>query len=289
MIKKKSRTTKAMRVPLYQSLIGKTIDPSRLELGWSIDEGTDGCSIAGSVIRHEKLSSQELLEHGIFDIGGSGMPVVIHATVAADKNNKITSIDIEAYASNGPAYGRPMYVGVTNSDEEQVADEVARFLTEPQFKGGKLREDKDWIEDALGRFNEMSQDMFMIGKELPRYYGKFVSFADALKNGWVVNEAKRKCFGYFKLITDCNGMSFWLGILISTNEDHSIANVKCVLSEDGPPTMEQAEEFYEHEFVEGFNYARLTRALDGVIAGCRNTHNVADIEDLEDEKEINET
>lgn len=261
----KSRASKERKKSLYQFLFGQTIDPSRLGLGWSLDEQPDGYSIVGTVIRPEKLRGQELLEHGVFDIGSSGMPVVLHATVAADKEYKITSIEINAYASNGPAYGGPIYLDVTDGDEKEVAVEVARFLAEPQFEGGKLVEDKKWLEEAIARFNEMSQNIFMMGKELPRYYGKSLSIADARKNGWIVNNAEDKCFGHFELITDCEGMSFWLGILIETDEDQKVANLKCVLCEDGPPTMEQAEEFVEHEMVEGFNYARLTRVLGAVI------------------------
>lgn len=262
---KKSRPSKTRNESLYQFLIGQTIDPSRIELGWSFDEQFDGYSIVGTVMRRERLSGQKLLEYGVFDIGSSGMPVVLRTTVSIDKEHKITSIDINAYASNGPAYGRPIYVDVTDSDENEVATVVARFLTEPQLKGGKLVEDKKWLEDAMARFHEMSQDIFMMGKELPRYYGKPVSFANALNNGWIVDVDEKKCFGHFELITDCEGMSFWLGVLIETDDEQEVSNLKCVLSEDGPPTMEQAEEFFEHEMVEGFNYARLTRFLDVVI------------------------
>jgi hypothetical protein len=262
---KKSQPSKARKESLYQSLIGQIIDPSRIEIGWSFDEQFDGYSIVGTVIRRERLRGQQLLEYGVFDIGSSGMPVVLRTTVSTDKEHKITSIDIDAYASNGPAYGRPIYVAVTDSDENEVAAEVARFLAEPQLESGKIVEDKKWLEEAIARFHEMSQDIFMMGKELPRYYGKPVSFAKARKNGWIVDVIERKCFGHFELITDCEGMSFWLGVLIETDDEQEVSNLKCVLSEDGPPTMEQAEEFFEHEMVEGFNFARLTRVLDAVI------------------------
>ena len=247
-----------------ESLIGQTVDPSRLALGWSIEEQPDGHAISGHVARRERLSGGELLKYGVMDFG-PGLEVMLHATVETDKGYRITSIDVEAQGVSGGFVPPPIDVRVKKADKELVAAEVGRFLAKPRLKGGKLVEDAKWLEETVGRFDELSQDIFLLGNELPKYHGRHVSVAAARRNGWIVDEAGRTCCGHFELITDCKMMTFWMGVQIQADDGWKATGLKCVLNEEGPPTPEDIEEFFEHELIEGFNHARLTRILDAVM------------------------
>jgi hypothetical protein len=167
---------KKIKNSAIDELIGQNIDPHRIEIGWNCEKEDDGYGFIGTLERNEGMNSKELLKRGVFQIGGGGvMPVILHVTISTDSAYKINSINIEAYASNGPAYGKPIYVDVTDKDENLVAKEVGRLLVVPKFADGKLVEDKKWIEQLLPQFEEMSSAPFFLKQEMPKYHPESVT------------------------------------------------------------------------------------------------------------------
>ena len=245
--------------PIFKSVIGKVIDPSKLSIDWSIDESSRGYRIDGRLTRRTPVSRKELLEKGVFLMDASELPATINVEVLTDEDYKITSVELDIYVSAGMGFGKPMSVEVTDSDREDVVAEIENFLVESK-SNGRLVEDKEWLESTTPTFD----NIFFMKEELPRYDGRTVSYQDAVKNGWIVDDSKTQFFGYIELITNLN-MPFWMGIIIRTDEKGIVSKVKCVLSENGPLTMKQAQYGSMHELVDEFNYARLTKILDAVI------------------------
>lgn len=246
-------------------LIGQNIDPDRIEIGWNCKENDEGYGFVGSLLRNKEMNSKELLEHGVFQVGGGGgMPVILHVTIGTDSAYNITSIDIDAYASNGPAYGKPIYVDVTDADEKLVAKEIGRFLVFPIFADGKLVEDKKWLEQVLPHFEEMSSSTLWLKQELPKYHGIVVSLEKARDNGWIISQNGTCCSGHFELITDLDEYSFWMGLYIKTDKNHKVKSLKCILNENKPPSGNLIRSRAAHDMVEGFNFARITRFIDTI-------------------------
>ena len=267
MAKKKARpettdcaqTHESQTDPLFKPVIGQVIDPSKLGGDWSIEESSKGYSIDGRLTRRTPVSRGDLLELGVFLMDASALPANICIAVETDKDYKIISVELTIYICAGIGFGKPMSVEVTDSDKEDVVKEIESFLVDSK-PSGRLVEDKEWLESTTPRF----QEVFFMSKESPRYVGKTISYQDALANGWIVDKAKTQFFGFIELITDLN-MPFWLGILVKADKKGTVSKVKCVLSDNGPLTMKQAQYGLIHELVDEFNYARLTRILDAVI------------------------
>jgi hypothetical protein len=261
----KIHSTRKANKSAVANLIGQVIDPARIEVGWNCEEEGDGYEFIGTVDCNQRLNSKDLLKHGVFQIGGrDDIPVILHATVRTDSIYRISSIEIDAYASNGPQYGKPIYVEVTTEVEALVVKEIGRFLAVPILADGKIFEDKPWLEQLIPQFEEMSSCGFQMKEELPKYHGKTVDFEKARENGWIISQNETCCSGHFQLITDCEGYSFWLGLYVKTDKHQKIKSLKCVLNENKPPPENLIRSRAAHDMVEGFNFARLVRFLDTI-------------------------
>lgn len=251
----------------FESLVGKTIDPTRLEkISWSVEETDDGHMISGVLARSERLGQAELLRAGVFDFGGGpGMPVTLRVDIQTNGAFVIKDIDVEAYASYGSSQGRPISVEVTEEDEALIASEIGRLLTIPRLSGGRITEDQEWLKELLPRFEELTHgDILHLEKELGRYNGKKVNFDLAKRNGWELHSGQTGCSGHIELITDCEGHIFWMGLLLLVDPNHVVVSAKGVLSETSPPSQETILEEDCHMMVEGFNLARIKKVLDKV-------------------------
>ncbi len=244
-------------------LIGEAIDPSCLSFEWSIEETDKGFEINSSIESLNKLSKSDLLSHGVLDFGGRpGMPVFLSTYIQTDPDYKIISIDIEAYASYGIGHGPPISADVSKDDEAQVAKEIARFLNTPKQTDGLLVDDTNWIKQNLPRFDEISQNAVFFEEASKKYIGRIIDPDLAKENGWDVEENLKSCFGYVKLITDCEHHVFFLGIQLKLDKKMKITKLKCVLSENKPLTRNKIIYQHKHNMVDGFNFERITRILD---------------------------
>lgn len=157
----KSRSAKSKNKLTIDELIGQTIDPSLIESEWTCEKDNGGYRFEGTDVRKKLMTGKELLALGVFQIGGSGMPVILHATVNTDSTYSITSIDIDAYASNGPEYGRPIYVDVTSEDRKLVAKMVERFLTTSKLVTVQQTEGKKYMFALFEQSNAVAKDYIL--------------------------------------------------------------------------------------------------------------------------------
>lgn len=244
----------------FEVLVGKKLDPARIELGWKYTVTKDVNELYGSISAHRFLNEE--LEASDQD---SGMAVMATASVKTDSDHTILEVTTNAYATYGAAGGRPVQCDVLPEDEAFLTQEIARFLTEPGFAGGRLVEDQAWLKGMLPKFKALSAAIKEMSTLAEEYVGRGFYPEKAGENGWGLDPTRTSAFGYLELITDLD-RSFWLMILINCENDKRIEDVKFVLSDEWPPTPDKAIEGVMHSFIEGFNAARLEKCLEVVTA-----------------------
>ncbi|HOT27594.1 MAG TPA: hypothetical protein PLU72_05365 [Candidatus Ozemobacteraceae bacterium] len=248
-------------------LYGKMVDPCRMGPEWRFVAIKGGFEITGHIVRRKAPDRDEMLDMGVLNFGGGpGMPVVIYARIETDAEFRITSICLDANATSGPAHGRPIQCAVTDDDEEQIAEEIGRFLDVPRLEGGKVVEERDWLEKHMETFDALSETPVMIEERLNAYVGRAVKLKEAAANGWELHENGSICYGCLKLFTNCCHGSFWAAMILELDGKNVITAVKPVLYDDRPPTFGDVREYGPMPFGDEFNARRMDRALDAITS-----------------------
>jgi hypothetical protein len=255
-----------------KNLIGKKVDPALLPLGWDEEETDDGIEIQGSTPANRSLGDDELLEEGCIQIGGgTGPPVILSMTLSLDRDYTITDVDLYAYASHGPQYGRPIDLIPTDEDEALAEATIGRFLDPPEIVPGLLVEDQVWLGGIIDRFQELAQSIHKLEGFFDGYIGRPIDKSALAPLGWDVEASfngNPSCQGYIELITDMPAR-FFMAIELTPSKEGKIETIRWFLKEDEPPVAEDWDYPNCDGLVEGFNRLRLERIMEAATGQTR--------------------
>lgn len=104
-----------------RTLVGRTLDLKRLPEGWTSTSTDKGVEVTGRVDAKRRLSPREMLEYGVFAIGGGqGMPVAVRASIQTTKRGEILDVTYKSAAYEEAVVAPPVDCETTNKDIQAV-------------------------------------------------------------------------------------------------------------------------------------------------------------------------